>query len=78
MTDLPAVPQEKGRGHDLVVTGKVTAAAAAVEVLLMERKVELLENTAPNSVVDVVVVLAEEVVALEVVRLVLLLNRDSY
>lgn len=60
--DLPVVPQEKERGHDSVVTGKVTEAAVAVEVVSEERKVEPPESTGLSSVVDAVVVLAVEVV----------------
>lgn len=81
MTDLPAVLQGKERGHDSVVTGKVTEAILGVEmaqVVSEERRVEPPESTVPSSVVDEVVVSAVELVAWEVVPLVLLQSRFFY
>jgi hypothetical protein len=81
VTDLPVVPPEKARGHDSVVIGKVTEAAAAVEapqVVSVERRVEPPENTVPSSVVDEVVVLAVEVAASEEVPLVPSPSRGFY
>jgi hypothetical protein len=79
VTDLPAVLQGKERGHDSVVTGKVTEAVVGVEVpqvVSEERKAEPPESTVPSSVVGVVVVLVvAAVVALEAVPLVLLQSR---
>lgn len=80
MTDLPAAPLGKERGHDLVATGKVTAAAAAAEVPQVaseERRVELPESIVPNSGVDEVA-LAVEVVASEEVPLVPSQSRVYY
>jgi hypothetical protein len=81
VTDLPAVLQGKERGHDSVVTGKVTEAVVGVEVpqvVSEERRVEPPENTVLSSVVDEVVVSGVEVVASEVVPLVLLQSRVFY
>lgn len=77
VTDLPAVPPGKERGHDLVVTVKVTAAVVAVEVVSAERRVELPESTVPSSVVDEVVLVAA-VAASAAAPLVLLQSRFFY
>jgi len=62
VTDLPAARLGKERGHDLVGTGKVTAAVVGVEVVSEEEtRVELPESTVPSSVVDEVVLAAEAV-----------------